>query len=86
MELFIGDKQDHKDEFPKSYLEINVSPKDQMFVNRVVNPFANRTDHPSEFKHIVLGESETGIEHSTSTGNQSYISTVTIPWKNIYAS
>ena len=61
MEMFIGVLEKPKDKFPKSYLEINVSPFDYLFVNRIENPLGNRKEKPELFKHIVLGEKETGI-------------------------
>ena len=84
VELFIGDIQDpSSNSFPVSYLEINLSPRDQLFANRVENPYGNRHDHPSAWKHIELGELDTGIQHSTELGNHSYKSKVLIPWRNI---
>jgi len=42
--MFIGHKIDKNQEFPTSYLELNVSPKNEIFVNRIENPFGNATD------------------------------------------
>ena len=36
--MFIGKKKDPNDEFLKEYLELNISPKNQIFVNRIENP------------------------------------------------
>ena len=35
--MFIGQKKDPNEEFLKKYLEINISPKNQIFVNRIEN-------------------------------------------------
>jgi len=80
--MFIGHKIDKNQEFPTSYLELNVSPKNEIFVNRIENPFGNATD----IKNINVEENNAGISHITDLGNNSFISKVKIPWETIYAS
>ena len=80
--MFIGHKIDKNQEFLTSYLELNVSPKNEIFVNRIENPFGNTTG----IKNINVEENNAGISHITDLGNNSFTSKVTVPWETIYAS
>lgn len=77
--MFIGHKHDNAEEYLTSYLEINVSPTNQIFVNRIENPHGNGT-----IKNIDIEESQAEISHTTQPGKNSFKSNVKVPWKNIY--
>ena len=67
IEVFVGDQPNPNRDFIQSYLEFNVSPKDQIFAKRIINPYGNMTD----YSHYSVSK-KYEIKHTTLTGNQSY--------------
>jgi hypothetical protein len=79
VELFVGQKQPHTP-FLTSYLEVEISPQNTLYVARISNPYGNGTGKTNK----MIDCDASGIEHSTRMGHNSFNANVTVPWKNIY--
>ena len=80
VELFIADKPNPRSAFVTSYLEVEISPQNTLYVARISNPFGNGTNKTNQ----MIDCSASGIAHSTRIGHNSYNANVTVPWTNIY--
>ena len=80
VELFLGDKPDASEPYLTSYLEVEVSPQNTLYVARISNPYGNGTDKSNS----MINCEESGIKHNTRMGHNNYNANLTVPWKNVY--
>ena len=80
VEMFISDKPDPKAAFVTSYLEVEISPQNTLYVARISNPYGNGTDKTN----TMIECTASGITHHTRMGHNSFNANVTVPWKNVY--
>ena len=81
VEVFLGDKPDPTAEFLTSYLEVEITPQNTLYVARISNPYGNGTDKSSKMIECTAS----GITHHTRMGHDSFNANLTVPWKNVYS-
>jgi hypothetical protein len=80
VELFIAEPPP-QGKFVTSYLEVEVSPQNTLYVARISNP-----DGKGDNKTNAMIDCEaSGIVHDTRVGHNSFNANLTVPWSTVYA-